>query len=347
MKFIHVTKDHKKVFSKKKFRKPSIHKDGGLYQHNFNMDGAFYLSKADEDDSSMWLKYRELLQKYPAPPFKRYNRKTKTYELVENKDGNKDDDKDDDKEDPWINGKKVFFDVDFVKHNIYVVDTPDDLRNFFVKYGYFHQRVMYNHDLYSYNQDMHEIDEIRFKKLKYLMILNNFIDNLSNFDKDRMNDIEKIDYVKTIRNIRNMPHVEFKKKNVVVPKKGITFEFLVDLMRTKESFEKIIGDPSTLKISTYLRSINFPQMVKDGYNGLYYSTNLVKFVSQESLDKIYDGDNPHYNFGAKFIVRPDIGEMPEVMYFCNKKDMVEAKDAIEEYIRWIGSDTMILWKWIF
>lgn len=333
---MHVSKDHNRVFKRKKFHEPAIHKSGGLYQHDFNMDGALYLSKVDDDDekSSMWLRFRKLLEKYPQPPYKRYNRKTKTTEEISDPDA--------DKPDPWLNGKIHYFDVDFNAHHIYVVDTPEDLKNLFIKYGYFHQRV-------KYRPGTHEINEIRFKYMRKLLILNEFLDKLGESDKNRMKDT-KIDIVKTNRNTRNMPLVQIRKKAIVVPKKGITFEFLVDLVRTKESFEKIIGDPSDLEIWTYLRAINFPLMVKDGYNGLYYSTNIVKFANDEQLAKIYDEDTDPKNelrHWQKLLQQPDIGEMPNFLPFCSKEDMDDSKKTIEQYIQWIGSDTLILWKWIW
>lgn len=342
MRFMHVSKDPKKVLKRKKFHVPAIHRSGGIYQHDFNMDGALYLSKVDDDNenSCMWLRFRELLQKYPEPPYKRYNRKTKTYVELKNEDA--------DKPDLWLVGKKFYFDVDFETHRIYMVDNPDDLKNLFLKYGYFHQRVKYNRETHTWASFQH--DELRFKMMKKLRVLNQFMENLTDFDKERMKDTYKIDCVKASRDVRNMPHVKIAKKTIVVPKKGYTFEFLVDLIRTKESLEKIVGDFSNVEISTYLRAIDFSKMVKDGYNGLYYSTNIVKFASQEQLDNIYkeETDPDHeLRHWQKLLERPDIGAMPYDMPFCTKEDMDDSKKAIEQYIQWIGSDTLILWKWIF
>lgn len=338
---MHVSKDPNKVFKRKKFHEPSIHKSGGLYQHDFNMDGALYLSKVDDDDekSSMWLRFRKLSEKYPQPPYKRYNRKTKTTEEIPDPDVGK--------PDPWLNGKIHYFDVDFETHHIYVVNTPEDLKNLFLKYGYFSQRVKYNRETHTWASFQH--DEKRFKMMKKLQVLNQFMENLNDSDKERMKDSHKVVCVKASRDVRNMPHVKITKKTIVVPKKGYTFEFLVDLIRTKESLEKIVGDFSNVEISTYLRAIDFPKMVKDGYNGVYYSTNIVKFASQEQLDNIYEDDNSDHELRhwQKLLERPDIGEMPYDMPFCTKEDMDDAKKGIEQYIQWIGSDTLILWKWIW
>jgi hypothetical protein len=91
-------------------------------------------------------------------------------------------------------------------------------------------------------------------------------------------------------------------------------------------------------------------MVKDGYNGLYYSTNIVKFANDEQLAKIYDEDtspNHELRHWQKLLQQPDIGDMPNFIPFCSKEDMDDSKKTIEQYIQWIGSDTLILWKWIW
>ncbi len=332
MRFLHVT-THPKGVNKKKFKNPRIHSFGGLYQHDFNMDGAFYLSKADENDSSMWLKYRELLKKYPNPPYYKYDKKKNEYIKLESNNS--------DNEDQWLNGKKQFFDVDFKKHNIYVVDNPNDLKDFFVKYGYFVER------------GRSDVDK-RLKYFRKLKIINNFIDNLDNDNKSKIINTEKINNIKNIRNTRNMPYVDFRKNNVVIPKnKNISFEFLVDVIRTKEFFEKEVGDIMELRnnIYTYIRGINFPKMVKDGYNGIYYTTNLIKFISEEKINKIYKSDyDPATEepFRHSNLFEPvDIGDFPNVLGNASENDLIDIKKSIEGYVKWLGSDTLILWKWVF
>jgi hypothetical protein len=279
MRFMHVSKTHDTIFTRDKFQKPAIHCKGGLAQHDFNMDGAFFLSKVDDDNenSSMWLRYREILQKYPAPTPLRYKWKTQTYEEIKS-------DKDDEP-DLWLSGKKFHFDVDFTSHSILVIDSIDDLKNFFMKYGYFEQKVRYNSNTH-FIKNNYTKDTLRFETMKKLYILNQFIESLDVLNKERMMDPNKVDRVKKSRNIRNMSYVKITKNNVVIPKKGVNFEFLVDVIRTKEYLEKIVGDFSDVEIETTMNAINFPKLINDGYNGIYYSTNIVKFVSQERMDDI-------------------------------------------------------------
>jgi hypothetical protein len=343
MRFMHISKNQDTVFAYSKFQRPAIHCKGGLAQHDFNMDGAFYLSKVDDDneDSSMWLRYRKILEKYPAPTPLRYKWKTQTYEEIKSVEENE--------PDFWLNGKKFHFDLDFTSHSILLIDSIDDLKNFFMKYGYFQQKVRRNKDSY-WNNNNYDKDVLRFKMMKKLYILNQFIDNLDFLSKERMMDPNKIECVKKSRNIRNMSYVKIMKNAVIIPKKGINFEFLVDIIRTKEYLENIVGDFSDVEIETTMNAINFPKLIKDGYNGIYYSTNIVKFVSQERMDDIkndkYDPEHKVLHW-QKFIERPKIDEIPGFNSFCSKSDMDFIKRRIESYIQWLGSDTMIVWNWIF
>jgi hypothetical protein len=95
--------------------------------HDFNLWGGFYLAKADEDDESMWYKTRKILEKRG----------------YEKEDG----------PDPWLTGTRHYFDVEFEKHSIYVVDSVEDLITFFSKYGRYDQLVCpkdYNTTCYYY-----------------------------------------------------------------------------------------------------------------------------------------------------------------------------------------------------
>jgi hypothetical protein len=330
MKFLHVSKDT--TMDRNKFIVPPIHKKGGLFQHDFNMDSALYLSKATDTGDSMWLNYRRILQNNPSPPRRIRDRKTKKISYNIEKDIND--------SDKWLSGHKHYFDVDFEKHHIYVISNVEQLRDFYVNYGVFKQRIKWTND----NQEKN--DKIRLKYSIKNKIIDNFIDNLDCKYKIMMNDNNKVSNVTNIRNIRNMPFVKISKNSVVIPKKGISFEFLIDVYRTKAYFDNIIGDPSDLndKVITNLIAIDFPKMVRNGYNGLYYSTEL--FTQYDTIFDIPDNTISKHWY-SDFIKRIDIGEFPECRPFFSSKDRKYVKDSIEEYIQWLGSDTMIVWKWIF
>lgn len=328
MRFLHVSKDG--TFSKRNFIAPPIHKKGGFCQHDFNMDSALYLSKATDNGDSMWLNYRRILQNNPSPPRPIRKRKQYIYNIEKVVDDS----------DPWLTGHKNFVDVDFDKHHIYVISNTDQLRDFFVKYGVYKQHVKWSCD---YDEKK---DNIRLKNYYKSNIINTFIDNLDSKYKDIMNDHIKVIRITENRNIRNMPFVKIFNNHVVIPKKGINFEFMIDLYRTKTYYDNLIGDTSDLndKVITRLIGIDFPKMVRDGYNGLYYSTELFT-----QYDNIFDipNENVTYSWDSNFIQRPNIGEFPNCHPFFSIEDKGYIKESIEGYIQWLGSDTMIVWKWIF
>jgi hypothetical protein len=301
-------------------------------QHDFNMDSALYLSKATDSGDSMWLNYRRIIQNNPSPPRKIQDRKTKniTYNI----------EKDVDNSDVWLSGHKHFFDVDFNKHRIYVISNVKELLDFYVNYGVFKQRIKWTNN----SQDKNDL--MRLKYYNKYMIIKNFIDNLDLKYKIVMNEHKKVVHITNIRNIRNMPFIKIVKNHIVIPKKGITFEFLIDVYRTMDYYNNIIGDSSDLsdKVITNLISIDFPKMVREGYNGLYYSTEL--FIQYETIFDI-PNDNITSDWNSNFIQKPKIGEFPDCLYFFSKDDKNSIKNSIEEYIQWLGADTMIVWKWIF
>ena len=295
-------------------------------RHNFNLENALYLSKVDYDnpDSSMWLRLCKHL--------KNHTDYSEQNSMIPDK---------------WLSGTKTFLDLDFDKHRIYVVDTPDDLKQLFVKYGKYKQMPKWEIG-YSTNETRY-LNELRFEKVKELRVLNQFIDSLDpeylvqlrNPDTKTANKFGKLI---ASRNTRNMPLVCVKNQQVVIPRKGITCEFLVDLLRSQQKWESIVGDPSDLKISTKLLTIDFKKIAKDGYTGIYYTTNLVKFNSL--VDEDMTG-KPHQEYVdcCNFITQPDIGNLPDFMEFCSEEDKKAIKDDIEYYIQWLGSDTLILWTW--
>lgn len=341
VRFLHVSSDNA-VITKETFNAPEL--CSGFEQHSYNIDGALYLSKVDDDnpESSMWLRLRQLIANHTD-----YNKPEESGETEESGDESASAD-DSEKTDYWLSGTKNYLDFDFEQHKIYVVDSPDDLKQLFIKYGDFDQKPLWKR---WYTQKEYAKDELRFQKMKDLPLLIKFIDNLDNATRSQLltpNPATAAKFEKLIasRNTRNMPFVQIKNEQVVIPKKGITCEFLVDLMRTKQKWEMMITDSPELEIHTTLRSIDFPKMAEAGYNGIYYTTNLVKFNSLADEDT-NGKPRKKYVDCASFVVKPDIGEIPDFMPFCDDEDKQKMKAAIEYYIQWLAVDTLMLWRWPF
>jgi hypothetical protein len=290
MQFMHISTNNNFNLTKDTFVKPQLHKNGAYSQHSFNIDGALYLSKVNNTESSLWLKYIETeLKNNEYTDINYYNK--------------------------MLNGKKYYFNVDFNKDKIYLIDSVDKLTKLFINYGNFQQYIS---DLSYSTKEQNTLINI----LKNNDVLDNFIFNLDNNYKYILNN-KHITSVMKSRNVRNMPFITIKNKQVVIPKKGITFTFLVDLLRTKNYYNKIINKLKEQKISiiTTLVSLDFKKLAFDGYNGLYYSTNLIN----KEIELI----------------------LPKFISYCSKEDLYTIEKQIKSYIHWLGSDTLIIWNWIW
>ncbi len=326
LRFLHVSTDGVTI-TKDNFKLPKSIKPSH-YTSSFNAHGALYLSKVDDvnPESSMWLRYRQL--------------KMETEQLVKWSGD------DDAKHDQWLapNAVKTVVDIDFEEQQIYVVDSPDDLKTLFIKYGIYEQKAKWRGDDETYRRD-----NLRLQKIRELAIITEFLETNILEDRHRqfLANPDKLAKLIDTRTSRNMPFVKIKDRQVVIPKKGINTEFLVDLIRTRISYEKLIDDPSDLQITTTLKTLDFNRMLADGYNGIYYSTNIVRFN-----EKVHDGveldrkSRPRFVNWQGYIAKPDIGKIHDFMHFLTEKDKTDIKDEIEDYITWLGSDTLILWNWV-
>ena len=71
---------------------------------------------------------------------------------------------------------KYFYDVDFEKHKIYVIDSVEDIRSFFMKYGNFSQSVSLHR--HFGHEHMGENSEVYLKYLRKMELIENFLENL-------------------------------------------------------------------------------------------------------------------------------------------------------------------------
>jgi hypothetical protein len=121
---------------------------------------------------------------------------------------------------------------------------------------------------------------------------------------------KNFNYKSVIIDDKKRTSVKVINKSVTIPKKGITEIFLIDIARTIQRNLYMI-DFLSRKISSLkyneLKNINYHKLKNDGYNGLYYTQEL----------------------------------------FENKLILPESENVIREYIKWMLSDTLIVWSWIF
>ena len=318
MKFMHISSELDFDLNKDTFKVPylSNHSYGW---HCFNLNNALYLAnvyKKDNKDTCMWLERDDYFYKY-VKDFKT--------NLV------------------YQNGKKFYFDVDFEKDKIYVIDTTNDLIKFIINYSYFVQELDKPIDNEAKMLDI----------MRKNFVIDKFIFDLDENNKKRINSNNVTQAIKR-RNLRNLPFITIKKNKVVIPKKGITFEFLVDVLRTKEYYTTYIGNTSYENIGTCIQSIKYTKLVKEGYSGIYYSSNLVKFKSHEEIKKsleyyeknnlVLDKDYDQFNL---IYEAPDLSNLPNFIPLCSEKDRLNIIKDFQEYIQWLSTDTLMLWKWIW
>jgi len=401
--FLKVLKEHDLKPIKDNFKNPFKNKyirERGDWR--FNLCGAYYFSKAI-GETSMWMNYRRWVRDNDP-----YSKKNK---------------------DEWLDSKDYFYvDVDLDAKGIYVINTPTELRDFFVKYGIINRIPVHcyseisskdskkaddfrkiNQILYNYLRNLqkdekellddydtvYKIKEKRTRKKVSLVkirngeiiidkrktrfgflidikrtidyndeiisnltlynstyknryklhmmnkILIDYLEHLSPADRAMLDNIAIVNSVKNNRNLRNLSLVKVHDDKIIIDKKKPHFEFLIDIVRTIEYNDKIVGDSSDIAYKTVLDMIDYTKLLNDGYNGLYYSDKLIKVNSK------MDEEDLTSEIDIKYVDKIDIGDFPDVLGDTSIEDRIEMKANIEESIQWLGSDTLLVWKWIF
>jgi hypothetical protein len=325
--FLHIS-PNKHKFSKKNYRKPRLHHRGGL-NNNYNLYEAIYLSKVSGNGVSNWVNYRR-----------------KVFQC-KNADSSYDDDFNEN--DPWLSSKNwYYFDIDFNKHKIYIVDSPHDFLNLIIDYGYFNFISVYQkfEDCTKNKKN----DEIRIKNLIPHTLFNKFFNDLDNEYKELIQS-NKITQLVEFRNKRNMPLLKIFKGQVVKSRNIITNEFLADLVRTKNYYDDIIGDVESLKkiIYIYLATYDFFKLNKDGYKGIYYTQNVIKLNKNKCI--INEDCTCRYGIGIDKKDIPRITRTPKIMermgLKINDQFQQGINDTIYDLTRWLGSEQLMVWDWIF
>ena len=107
-------------------------------------------------------------------------------------------------------------------------------------------------------------------------------------------------------------------------------------MRTKEAFEAFVGDLNTEEIETTLITINYSLLKKHGYNGIYYSTNIIKIA-----------EDAQTSAKGNIIAPLDLTSIPDPIGYASQEDLRCIASNVRHYIQWLWSDTLVMWKWLF
>ena len=349
MKFLHISNDSEFVLSKETFISPDFTDsydcvDRFQRHHKENM---LCLAKSSDDGSSAWSRYIERLDSG-----KRLKWVTEDY----------------------YKRYRHYIDCDIESSNLYIVDNINDLFNLYMKYGIYKKkedfvspediifedgRIKCNvcsvvsssyHDNFIVNRiemfknlekSIAESDET-FKTLNTkLSIYKNFIDNA---DKNIKNIIKTINTTSS-KHISSGESPVICDGKVVIPAKGInrrTVELILReisrIQETLDNFEENLALDIKKINSPVFDELDYIKMKEDGYNGIYYTSNIAK----EKETKTYT--YPILEFNETQL------EILSSLYY-SKEDSEDNHYTMEKYLShfvdWLESDTLIVWNWIF
>jgi hypothetical protein len=345
MRFIHVSiKQSKLKFNK--LKKPTLHLQGDD-RISFILKGCIFLSKELPNGSSDWLNWRNDLCENKLRNLSELNDKHSI-------DCNHSDENGISYDDDWLSStRKYYFDIDFEKNKIFIVDNASDFIRLFIDYGHFNLSVDYNlyKDLDWKTRSINiKKDELRVKNLINHTLINKFYDCLDEHTKNYLSS-EKITILIENRNRRNIKLLKFYKNKIIIPEKGLTHNFLLDVIRTKKYYDNLIGDREDLvnKIKICADTFNFYKMNLDGYKGIYYTENVIKRENivcsnnNECTGKCIKAINFDISDFLEDIKAPSIFKKIGLEMTSNFKKGL--KDTISSLSEWLGSEQMMLWNW--
>lgn len=267
MAFLHVSTGKVPKFSAAMFKEPIMRRP--FMRHSLNPpDGSLFLSRLNADGGSDWMRYAT--------------------------SGEEDSTE-------WCTGTRHVFHVDFESMGIYVVNTVDDMKAFFKKYGVpstpwrgWHAR---------------EMDKMYTQLSTVVDWLDTYMTRKGLTDETLM---------ETIAGIEPKGHLPWitAAGGVDIPKSPkVTAKFLAVIVAwIRQKYVEMHDLNEKLRDEVYdtenYSSIDYGRMKRAGYNGVYYGPGLWR---KRELTKL---------------CMPGDGEL-------------------RNYIRWLESDTLAIWKWCF
>lgn len=270
--FVHISSNRKTRFNVKTFIHPSI--ETRCFKHALNPpDGSLNLSRYIPSDTSDWAKYCKTL------PTNR-----------------------------WTRGTKHLFHIDMKKQCIFVIDTIDDFIQCIRKYGVSDKESI-EWNLRKKNEIQSHID-VTIAQIQALLewidaymihkeltdealaaSVESFMTTKYNFDKDSCLD----------------------GLIVQTPRRGVTLKFIAKIiLMIQHLYDLLHNLNNTMRNFEFEKEtydwIDYSQMKRDGYNGIYFSKKLM--VKSELIK----------------LCRPGDGE-------------------IRSYIEWLKTDTLAIWNW--
>jgi hypothetical protein len=329
MRFLHISRDSEFVLSKETFISPDFTDsyDSFIKFQRHHKKNMLCLAKSSDDGSSAWSRYTERLASKKHEEYERY---------------------------------KHYIDCDIESSNLYIVDNVNDLYNLYTKYGIYKKKEDFvlpeeyvgKEDIYDYfivtriekfkklEKSIIFSDEI-FNELNIkLNIYKNFIDNA---DKNIKN------IIKTIND--NPKHIplydspEILDGKVVIPSKGINRR-TVELVLREISRLQVKIDKYDENLALNIKKFNSPvfdtldyvKMKEDGYNGIYYTSNIAK--EKDSITYTH----PMLEFSEEQL------KVLSSLYYSSEEgedNHYTMEKYLSHFVDWLESDTLMIWNWIF
>lgn len=286
MQFLHINSKSEKKLSRETWIEPTF-TELDEDRHGFHTKNLLFLSAVDWDSFSHW---------------ERFNYKL---ELEVQKDSPS-------YVSPWRSKDRYFYTVDLKAKNILVIDTAKDVRNLFLKYAIVETGID--------KQMMRDVEDTKKAVLQTLKEYLAYLDALPSDKQEWLNDTDAVLATIAERNVKkspmNRPVAMYRKK---------TYENIADVLRSMRNCYTTLSRLDKRLRSChyrYIKTLDYGKMRTNGYNGIYYTQNLVEKAKTLKISKVWALHRGYTNG-----------------YSCTME-----KD-IEEYIQWLQSDTLIVWNW--
>ena len=249
--------------------------------------------------------------------------------------------------DGWINGQKTSFNVDLSK--VLVIDNVNDLYILISKYCELVRHIPHNthlcdsqmppkitkqktrkHNFYL------SIDEIMLD-IQYILL---YLDSLNITKKEFLLDEQTIIRLMKERKDKEFPIIVNGTFTVKTSKQ--TNDFIIDVLRLlKHLYDTLYvmhckqREHNLGKLC--LERICYEKIRMDGYHGIYYSSNLIQSVKNQ-----LDRNQPDRNQLDKNDFK--IKNMSNIYRKYGTHSNKSIEHTIFDYLRWLSTDTLILWN---
>lgn len=287
MQFLHINSEPEKKLSRETWIDPTF-TELDEDRHIFHAKNLLFLSVINTDGVSNWERYSTEI------------------ELEIQKD------------DPsYINSwrqsaDRYIFTIDLKAKNILVIDTAKDVRDLFMKYAVV-ETIVDHKMLQNIEQDKKFTLGRLEEYLKYL-------DDLPIDKKEWLKDTDAV-----LAGIAERTAKKAPMNRPVAMYRKMTYEHIADVLRSVRncyaSLSRLDKQCRTCRYK-YIKTLDYAKMRTDGYNGIYYTQNLVENADELKIPKLlslYKG----YTNG----------------------DSCTIEESIKDYIKWLQSDTLIVWTW--